>query len=529
MNPRTTGILFLVAAALGAFVYFYVIRGEEGRKEAEARAKRLFPDVEAEDITWVELTSSDGKQVRAERRDKGWEIVKPIDFPGDTFALDGVASALAQVQSEAVYEKPQPASVYGLDDPAREVRFGDGGGEHALRTGDKTPMGGNSYAAVVGETPVYTVPTYRVTALQKSLDDLRDKRILSFDAESVRKMTVSWPGGRVELERGDQGWRLTAPLDARADQSAVSDLLSDLSFLRASGFDDAPGSDAETGLASPAFSVDLELAPAEEGAEPRHLSLAVGSKVEGEQRLVRAGRPTLFRIAASRIDDFPRDVSAYRFRQLASFAPLDARRVEMDLRHGDERLDVVATRGDAGWQASPEPMDPDKIAGMIDALSRLEATEVLAEHVGPDERAGLGLDPPRATITVYGEAPSEGEGGEEAEKGGGEEAKTSGGEEAGKSGGASSGGETRLAQILIGTSHGSDGFVAQSGEEPELFLLGVADSEHLPVSLEAFRNRFRAKAKKPPEAAAGAGEDADEARFLDQLREQAQPQETSPD
>ena len=31
MNPRTTGILLLVTAALGAFVYFYEIGGEEQR------------------------------------------------------------------------------------------------------------------------------------------------------------------------------------------------------------------------------------------------------------------------------------------------------------------------------------------------------------------------------------------------------------------------------------------------------------------------------------------------------------------
>ena len=35
MNPKTTGILFLVAAALAAFVYLYEIRGEEGRRAAE--------------------------------------------------------------------------------------------------------------------------------------------------------------------------------------------------------------------------------------------------------------------------------------------------------------------------------------------------------------------------------------------------------------------------------------------------------------------------------------------------------------
>ena len=99
MNPRITGILFLIAAALGAFVYFYEIRGEEGRLEAEARQKRLFPDVEDEAVEWLALTTSDGRPVRAERREKGWQIVEPLVFPGDEFALDGMASALAQIAS----------------------------------------------------------------------------------------------------------------------------------------------------------------------------------------------------------------------------------------------------------------------------------------------------------------------------------------------------------------------------------------------------------------------------------------------
>jgi hypothetical protein len=515
VNPRNTGILLLVAVALGAFVYFYVIGVEEGRREAEERAKRLFPAVEPEDVEWVELTSGDGREVRAERREGGWELVQPLAFPGDAFALDGVAAALAQVQSEAVYAEPQAREVYGLDDPAREVRFGAGGSEHALRTGDKTPMGGNTYAAVEGDDAVYTVPTFRVNALEKSLDDLRDKRILAFDAEAVERVTATWPDGRVELVRGEQGWRLTAPLDARADEGVVTDLLSDLSYLRASGFEDAPGSEAQAALERPAFAVELALKAAEEGGEPRRLSLALGSALEGGERLVRAERPSLFRIAADRIDDFPREVSAYRFKQLASFAPLEARRVVLTLRHGEERVEIVATHGDSGWQASPEPMAPDKIAAMVETLSRLEAKDVLAERVGADELRALLLDPPLATLAVYGERAAAAAGDAEADAGA-EAGEGAAPEDAAPQEEAA---EQRLAEVRIGAAHGSEGFAAQSGESPELFLLGSSEAEHLPVSLEAYRNRFLAPPQPP--APAAAPQDPAEAEFLEELREGA--------
>ncbi len=67
MNPRTTGILLVVALLLGAFVWFYEIEGEEGRRDAEARQKRIFPDVESEGIEWVALRTSDDRSVRVVR------------------------------------------------------------------------------------------------------------------------------------------------------------------------------------------------------------------------------------------------------------------------------------------------------------------------------------------------------------------------------------------------------------------------------------------------------------------------------
>jgi hypothetical protein len=552
MNPRTTGILFLIAAALGAFVYFYEIRGEEGRREAEARQKRLFPDIEADAVEWLALTSSDGRQVRAERRERGWQIVEPLVFPGDEFALDGMASALAQVASEAVYEDPQSPEVYGLDDESREVRFAAGGAEHALRTGDKTPMGGNSYASVVGAKPVYAVPSFRVNSLSKAFDDLRDKRILLFDSSAVERLSASWPDGRVELIRQEGEWRLSAPVEGPADADTVKDLLSDLSFLRASGFEDEPPPDAETGLDRPVFAVELELAPAapvEEGSgEPRLLAFAVGSEVLDAARLVRAAQPSLYRIPAERLDDFPREVMDYRFKQLAEFEVRDAQRIELGFssqagetlmitatRHDGawrslpepmapekitrlvraaqpslyripaERLDdfprqvidyrfkqlaefevsdaerielgfslqagetqvVTLTRHEDAWHSAPEPMAPDKITGLVEALSRLEANDILAERVGPEELRELELDPANVTLLVYGK--------EEGEQ------------------------EVRLAEVRLGVLRGSQGIVAQTGENPTLFQLELDLAEHIPVSFEAFRNRFLAEEEEASE------------------------------
>jgi hypothetical protein len=205
MNPRTTGILLLVALALGAFVWFYEIEGEEAREEAAAAEKRLFPGLEAEDVQWVQLGTRDGAQATLERGDEGWVLVEPVAFAADAFAADCIASNLADLGSESVLEDPQASEEYGLAEGARVIRFRAGDEEHVLRIGDTTPIGGGSYARVEGRDAVVTIPTFKATSFDKSLADLRERRIVALDTAAVERVEVGWPDGGVTLERVASG------------------------------------------------------------------------------------------------------------------------------------------------------------------------------------------------------------------------------------------------------------------------------------------------------------------------------------
>ena len=134
MNPRTTLVLLVVALVLGGVVWLSN-REQSEQAAAEAAAKRLFPDLEASDIEWIALRTSDEREARLARRDGVWRVVEPVDFPADVATADGLASALATLESEAVIEEPQALAVYGLGDDARVVRFGANGEDHVLRLG----------------------------------------------------------------------------------------------------------------------------------------------------------------------------------------------------------------------------------------------------------------------------------------------------------------------------------------------------------------------------------------------------------
>lgn len=464
MNPRTTGILFAVAAALAAFVYFYEIRGAEKRQQAEEQ-KRLFPGLESGAVDALSLTSSDGTAVRLERRDQRWLLVAPLSFPADEFAADAMASALANLASEATLGEAQPPSVYGLEAAERRIAFSAGGQEHVLQLGNKAPVGSNTYASIGGQTAVYTVSTFAVNAFQKTLEDLRRKQILDFDSEAVQKIAASWPGGGVVVERGEGGWQLVEPLQGPADARAVDDLLSDLRYLRAEGFADDPLSDPAAGLSPPEFTALLSLEPGAEGGAGRALRVEIGGLFGDEQRLVRADAPALFRIPASRLGELPRRVVDYRLRQLADFATSDAERLVLEFRpDGGEPVRVEARRQDGRWVSEPEPMAADKISSLLYGLSRLRARDILAESLGPQELRALRLDPPAVTLQVYGAAPAGGAGDPAA--------------------------APRLAEVHLGVLRASGGIAAQAAGNAQVFELDAGVAEDVPVSLEAFRGRF---------------------------------------
>jgi len=459
MNPRNTAILALVVAALGAFLYFYEIRGQEERAEAEEAAKRLFQGVAAEDIESIALVASGGERVRLERSEEGWRITEPVHFPADPIRADSLASSLASLSSEAVFEEPEPLEEYGIGaDP--DIRFSVGGVEHTLQIGDKTPIGGNTYVKTGEGAQVYAVKSYHATGLSRSLEELREAKMMDFDRDAIDRIEAKWPGGGVVLEKGEDGWRLLEPVEAMADADAVNGLLSDLQFLRADGFIDEVPPDAEVGLDAPAFEVELVAGASGEGEAATRSRLAIGATSDGKHRAVRgAAENALYQLPEERLEDFPRTVAAYRFKDLAEFDPSAAVRFELEFpaAGGDAPELVRGELTEEGWTTSPETMAAGKASQMIMALGSLTAVDIAADAMGEDELRAMGLLPPAVTVRVF-----------------------SGEEEP----------AALLAEVRLGNADPERGIAAQRSGDEVVYWIDYDLADRIPISREAFSNRF---------------------------------------
>jgi hypothetical protein len=472
VKPRSTLLLALVVAALGAFVWFYEIEGGAKRAEKEEAAKRLFPDVDAEDVSSIELRTEDGVTARLEREgDAGWKLVAPLAAPADRFAVDGIASTLAELTPEATFETPEPLANYGLDvEPA--VRFRAGDKDFALRLGKTTPVGGNLYATDAEGKRVVALASWRKNALVKTLKQIRDGRVLDFDRAQVKGVTIAGPDGRVVLARVDGGWKIAEPVDAKADADAVEGLLSDLQYLRADEFVDAPAADAQLGLDAPWLAIDL----ARESGDP--LRLAVGAPRE-DRRVVRGTAGRTFEVGASRLESLPRQLGAFRWKELASFGTDEAAALELRFEEpGAEPLVVTGVPDEQeGWRTTP-PAAPGKASRIVTELSALRAEEVAADAMGGAELAALGLAPARVTLVVRGKA---------------NEGHADG---------------PVLADVRLGAPQQGGRIPAQRGGEPTVYWLVPGVAEALPTSRSAWQDDFAPKEEPKPEAAPPAEQSA---------------------
>lgn len=488
MNPRTTGLLALVACLLGAFVYLYEIEGEAGREAARETEKRLFSGFEAEDVEAIELTTTDGVEVRFERQGGAWRVVSPVEGAGDAVALDSIASALAQLpRAGSVQAAPGDLAQFGLGDAAQVVRFEAGGASRTLRVGKATPVGGHVYVATDAGPGIAYVEGYRVNAWKRALDDLRDRRIIAFEPGEVERLAIAWPeagapDGTFEvalLRDAEQRWQIEKPAAMRADQETVDGLLSNLAYLQATGFVDERTPAVDAALRETALLLRWSLA----GAESEQRLRVAG--LQDDARLVETTSGAIYRIAADRLDDFARHVSAYRDKQLGRLDAVGLERVELEFAATPDPSTALATPVDAtpnrvvleqaagSWSVADRDLDPEALAGLAESLAKLRASDVVADGMGGAELASVGLAPPAVRIRLIPRA--------------------TGTDAAAKSDAPS----TSPVEIELGRLDPERGLFARAVPEETIYVLAPTDAP--PLTLAEFEARV-AKPAAAPEA-----------------------------
>src|SRR5579884_2622027 len=173
---RSTGIVFLLAVALAAFVYFYDLKHNptSDASSSSASSKPAFT-LSSTDVQQIKIQRA-GTTMDFDHKSDGWYMTEPRPQKAQSSTLDGLASELSYVNVDRTFPAtPENLNSFGLKDPALTLDFTlNNGTHHELRFGSKDFSASSVYALIDDAKQVSLVSDAVYTSSDKAPDEFRD-------------------------------------------------------------------------------------------------------------------------------------------------------------------------------------------------------------------------------------------------------------------------------------------------------------------------------------------------------------------
>ncbi len=406
---RSTIVLVVGLGGLAAYIYFVTWKKAP---ETTSTQEKVFVGFDADKVEELKITSDKGAST-LKKSSGAWQLVAPVMANADESEASAIVSALGQLSvSRVVDENPTDLKDYGLASPRFEVDYKAAGatGYRKILVGDKSPTGSDLFAKRNEDKRVFLIPSAQESTFNKSTFDLRDKIVLKFERDKVDGIDVTADGKTLQLAKDNTDWKITQPLQARADYGSVEGLIGRLQTAAMKSIVSEAATPEELkkyGLDKPAATVELKMGSA-------HATFLLGGKAEtkadgkpdGKTDATNtvyardASKPSIVTVDAMLADDLKKGAGEYRRKDVFEFRPFNATRLEIT--RGSQTVAFEKVKGEGKdpvdkWRrASPNPADADKdkMDSLLSRLSNMRATAFV------DASAKTGLGAPAMTVSA---------------------------------------------------------------------------------------------------------------------------------
>ena len=369
MRPRGLLVaLVLLAALAGGLYYSNKQKAAEAAKPPADTPPKIVALTEG-DITKVVLKKGAYETDLQKTGDK-WQITAPMPYAADQSAVSQLVTAAANVSSDRVVEdKASNLAAYGLTAPILEVDLtGKGGKVSKLKIGDDTPTNSGSYAMLEGDPRVFTVASYVKTGIDKSVNDLRDQRLLTFDQDKLSRVELMAKKQDIEFGRDKDQWQIVKPKPLRADGLQVDEMLRKLKDAKMDltlSPDDAKKAAAAFASGTPVATIKL--------TDPSGTQQIDIRKDKDTYYAKSSVVPGVFKATPELAAGVDKSVDDFRNKKLFDFGFNDPNKVEM---HVDGKT-YSFQKGGEDWFSNGKKQDSVSLQSLLDKLRDLTATKFI--------------------------------------------------------------------------------------------------------------------------------------------------------
>jgi hypothetical protein len=237
MNFKTTCILLVLLLGAGAYLYFGGAKENPPTEEKESGGAKKLLTIKSADVKKLTITPADGKKIIFVRDQMNWKITEPIAAPAEAGTVNTLLDELVAMQSTNTTEVSDGS---GLKSPRYVVDLDADGKVTTVSIGDKSTVGDRLYVQVKGNPKADLVSSSLLQSLDKPLEEFRDKQLITLAMPQVKYVAIQQPSGKLEASEIDGKWQVTSPTTMPGDEAAITDLIGEITRLRATEF--VPGS-----------------------------------------------------------------------------------------------------------------------------------------------------------------------------------------------------------------------------------------------------------------------------------------------
>lgn len=370
---KLTGLVIatvLLAALIGLLYWSNRHPASTETASAATPAPPKILSVNEADLTKVDLHKSNGDQLALARNGSGaWEILAPKPMTADQSAVDSMLGTFNSLTSDRlVNDKTSDLSAYGLSKPSLEVDLTEKSNKtQKLLIGDDTPAGSGAYAMLAGDSRVFTIPSYTKTSIDKTANDLRDKRLITLDPDKISRVELVASKQDIEFGRNKEDWQILKPKPLRADNTQVGDLLSKVTSARM----DASTSEEDARKAATAFTSGKPVASAKVTSDSGTQQLDV-RKNKDDYYAKSSIVPGVYKVTSDIGQALDKKLDDFRNKKLFDFGFDDPNKVEI---HDGAKAYYLTRKNEDWWDGSGKKLDSSSVQPLLGDVRGLSASK----------------------------------------------------------------------------------------------------------------------------------------------------------
>jgi hypothetical protein len=372
---KNSGLLIaaVVLAALSGVLYWSNHHPDSGSTtKASIDTPPKILSLTQDDISKLQLKKKGGEALDLAKGEAGkWQIIAPKPLSADQEAVSSLLSSVSSLQSDRlVDDKATDLAQYGLTQPSLEVDITTKDGKpHKLFLGDDTPARSAVFAKLESDPRVFTIASYNKTSLDKSANDLRDKRLLTVDFDKLSQIELLSKKQAIEFAHNKQDWQIVKPKPFRADNFQVEEIVRK---LRDAKMDATSSTDVDAKKEASAFASGTPVATAKltDNASTQELQIHKSKNDFYAKSSAVAG---IYKVPSDLGQGFDKPVDDFRNKKLFDFGYDEPAKLEIH----DGAKSYFLTKGGQDWWSDGKKMDSSSVQSLIDKIRELSASKFI--------------------------------------------------------------------------------------------------------------------------------------------------------